>query len=81
MSRSSAGPIVPGMKTLTRDEIRRLSPSERLTLIGDLWDSLDDAPLAAAQASELERRLASLDDDLADAVTWDQLKAELGRRC
>ncbi len=68
------------MKVLTRDEIDRLSPSERLTLIGDLWDSLDERPLPSAQASELERRLESLEDDLADAVTWEQLKAELAAR-
>jgi len=68
------------MKILTRDEIRRLSPAERLSLIGDLWDSLDDGPLPSRQTAELERRLATLDDDLAQAVTWDQLKAELAAR-
>ena len=68
------------MKVLTRDEIRSLSPSERLTLIGDLWDSLDEAPLSPAQASELERRLAGFEEDLADTVTWDELKAELAAR-
>ena len=68
------------MKTLTRDEIRSLSPSERLMLIGDLWDSLDDAPLSPAQAAELERRLSTVKDDLAEAVTWDELKAELAAR-
>lgn len=68
------------MKILSRDEIRRLSPSERLMLIGDLWDSLDEAPLFAAHASELERRLDSFEEDVAEAVTWDQLKAELAAR-
>jgi putative addiction module component (TIGR02574 family) len=29
------------MPTLTHDEITRLSPEERLTLIRELWDSLD----------------------------------------
>jgi putative addiction module component (TIGR02574 family) len=68
------------MKTLTRDEIRRLSPSERLTLIGDLWDSLGDGPLPGSQATELARRVATHDDDLAQAVTWEELKAELAAR-
>jgi len=27
---------------LTRDEITRLSPDERLALIAQLWDSLED---------------------------------------
>lgn len=52
------------MRSFTRDEIR----------------TLDDARLSSAQASELERRLASLDDDLAEAVTWDELKADLTAR-
>lgn len=68
------------MKTLTREEIRRLSPSERLTLIGDLWDSMDDGALPPAQAAELARRLACADDDAAEAVTWEDLKAELAAR-
>ncbi|WP_304188111.1 addiction module protein [Phenylobacterium aquaticum] len=63
------------MKTLTRDEIGRLSPTERLILIGDLWDSLDGAssPLPESQRLELDRRLANLDQDLGEAVTWDRL--------
>ncbi len=69
------------MKTLSREEIARLSPHERLTLIGDLWDSLGDATLPPPeQRAELERRLANFDADLPDAVTWEQLKAELATR-
>jgi putative addiction module component (TIGR02574 family) len=70
------------MTTLTRDEIARLTPPERLALIADLWDSLDDhhVPLTAAQRSELERRLVSFDDDRAHAVAWEDLKAELAAR-
>jgi putative addiction module component (TIGR02574 family) len=68
---------------LTPAEIERLSPEERLRLIEQLWDSLEDEDVALppAQATELERRLATFDDDRADAVGWDELKAELTRRC
>jgi putative addiction module component (TIGR02574 family) len=68
---------------LTQDEITRLSADERLALIAALWDSLQDEqiPLTAAQQAELERRLATLDSDRADGVTWDVLKAELEQRC
>jgi len=68
---------------LSSDEIARLSPDERLALIAALWDSLDDAqvPLTAAQETELERRLATLDHDCAEGVTWDALRDELERRC
>ena len=67
---------------LTQDEIVRLSPAERLTLIAQLWDSLDDddVPLTPAQQTELDRRLATLGDDRATSVTWETLKAELQQR-
>ena len=70
------------MTTLTRDEITKLSPPERLTLISDLWDSITDAdlPTPPAQRRELERRLVSFDQDVAQAVSWEQLKAELAAR-
>jgi putative addiction module component (TIGR02574 family) len=71
------------MKSLSPDELAQMTPPERLALIAQLWDSLehDHIPLTAAQRAELDRRLASLDDDQSDAVSWAELKAELQRRC
>jgi putative addiction module component (TIGR02574 family) len=68
---------------LTRDEITRLSPDQRLALIAQLWDSLEDhqVQLTPVQQGELERRLATLDQDRAQSLTWETLKAELERRC
>jgi putative addiction module component (TIGR02574 family) len=68
---------------LTPDEISRLSPRERLNLIEQLWDSLSESeiPLTSAQQVELERRLATLDNDRAGTLTWDSLKAKLAQRC
>jgi putative addiction module component (TIGR02574 family) len=70
------------MPTLTREEISRLTPPERLALIGDLWDSMSDAetPLPPAQHRELDRRIATFDQDQAEGVSWEQLKAELAAR-
>lgn len=70
------------MESLTPDVLARLSPNERLDLIGQLWDSLGDAdvPLPEAQKAELARRLSSLDQDRTQAITWEQLRAELARR-
>lgn len=67
---------------MTQDDIAKLSASERLALIGELWDSISDkdAPLPEAQRNELLRRLDTLDQDKADVVSWDALKAELGAR-
>ena len=71
-----------GMGSLSSDQLARLSPEERLALIGELWDSLSDAdvPLPEAQQAELSRRLSSLDQDLSKAVEWEELRAELARR-
>jgi putative addiction module component (TIGR02574 family) len=70
------------MQHLDSDELARLSPEERLALIGQLWDSLsdNDVPLPEAQKAELARRLSSFDQDRTQAVTWEQLRAELARR-
>jgi putative addiction module component (TIGR02574 family) len=71
------------MRSLSSDELERMTPPERLALIAQLWDSLeqDQVPLTGAQVSELERRLASLDEDRRDALSWAELKAELQKRC
>ena len=75
--------ILKAMELLTPDEIVRLSPPERLALISQLWDSLEheQLPLTSAQEAELERRLASLDENRREGVTWSALKAELEQRC
>ena len=71
------------MEMLTPDEIVRLTPSERLALIAQLWDSLEheQLPLTSAQEAELERRLSSLDEDRRNSATWAPLKAQLEHRC
>jgi putative addiction module component (TIGR02574 family) len=71
------------MELLSRDEIVRLTPPERLALIAQLWDSLehDELPLTEAHKAELEHRLASLDEDRHNGVTWASLKAELEQHC
>jgi putative addiction module component (TIGR02574 family) len=71
------------MEVLTPEEIVRLTPPERLALIAQLWDSLEQehVPLTGAQEAELERRLSSLSEDKRNGVTWVFLKAELEQRC
>jgi putative addiction module component (TIGR02574 family) len=71
------------MENLTQDELVRLTPPERLALISQLWDSLEDdhLPLTATQRTELDRRLDSLDQDRREGITWATLKSELEQRC
>jgi putative addiction module component (TIGR02574 family) len=71
------------VELLTQDELARLTPPERLALISQLWDSLEDGqlPLTAAQQAEIDRRTATLDQDRGEGITWAALKAELEQRC
>jgi len=71
------------MEILTHDELVRLTPPERIALISQLWDSLEEDHLAltAAQGAELDSRLATLDQDRRDGITWTDLKTELEQRC
>ncbi len=63
-------------------DIDKLSPQERLELIGRLWDSLDDEGvlLTPTQAAELDRRLEVADADLATSVPWENVQTERGSR-
>jgi putative addiction module component (TIGR02574 family) len=63
-------------------DISRLTPKERLDLIGELWDSLSatDVQLTPAQEAELDRRLATFDADRSEAIAWEDVEAELDRR-
>ncbi|WP_375311879.1 addiction module protein [Bradyrhizobium sp. A5] len=63
-------------------DITRLTPKERLDLIGELWDSLSavDVRLTPAHEAELERRLATFDVDSREAIPWEEIDAELDRR-
>jgi putative addiction module component (TIGR02574 family) len=70
------------MNVLNQDDLSRLSPPERLALISQLWDSLesDQLPSTAAQQSELDRRLETLNQDRREGIDWAALKAELEQR-
>jgi putative addiction module component (TIGR02574 family) len=70
------------MEVLTQDELVRLTPPERLALISQLWDSLDDdkVPLSAAQRAELDSRLETIDQDRREGITWTALMTELEQR-
>ncbi|MDE1146782.1 MAG: addiction module protein [Azospirillaceae bacterium] len=67
---------------MTTLDITRLSAQERLDLIGRLWDSLEaeDVRLTPAQQAELDRRLATFDEDIKSGLSWEEVEAELERR-
>ena len=59
--------------------ILKLDTSERLDLIGDVWDSIDskNLPLTPAQAAEVERRMADIERNPDLVISWEELRAEL----
>jgi putative addiction module component (TIGR02574 family) len=67
--------------TLKALGIDRLSVTEQLTLLGELWDSIaadpDQVPVTDAQKHDLDRRLAALDANPTAGSSWEEVKARL----
>jgi len=60
-----------------------LDEHDRATLAGLLLESLEhevDEDVESAWQEEIERRLAALDADSVQLVSWDEVKAKLMRR-
>lgn len=63
-------------------DYRHMTTAEKLDLIGEIWDSIDQETIALTdeQAAELDRRLATLDEDIKDGRDAAEVSAELRRR-
>ncbi len=65
-------------------EAMKLTPAERLELIEQIWDSLEQdsafVQLTPAQDAELDRRLGRLEATGPQGESWDVVEAELQRR-
>jgi putative addiction module component (TIGR02574 family) len=61
-----------------------LTPEERLRLIEELWDSLNEipgtVPLTNAQREELDRRLDDLERSAPEGIPWDQVLQQIRSR-
>jgi putative addiction module component (TIGR02574 family) len=69
--------------TLEQFGIDRLTPAERIELIGLIWDSIpDDVPFTPPDwhIRELERRVAAADADPGAAEPWEAVLARLSRK-
>lgn len=58
-----------------------LNPSDRLELIGALWDSLspNDLPITDAERALLDARLADMEANPDDQSPWPEVKTRLER--
>jgi putative addiction module component (TIGR02574 family) len=61
-----------------------LSPEERLRLIEELWDSLNEkpgnVPFTNAQREELDRRLDDLERSGPEGIPWEQVLQQIRSR-
>jgi len=69
-------------KPLTKEEIRELSPQQRLELIDELWESLseDDVPLPEWHKRLLDEALEEYERNPEEGKPWKEVRDEiLGR--
>ena len=69
--------------TVSLEEILGLSPSERLWLMEQIWESLaaepDALPLSDLQREELDRRIEAYERKPLDVLTWEEVRTQLER--
>lgn len=67
--------------TLKALGLDKLSPADRLDLLGELWDSIaaepDQVPVTDAQKQDLDRRIAAIDANPTAGSSWEEVKARL----
>ena len=64
-------------------EITAMSLDDRIALVQAIWDSIADEadafPVTEEQQRELDRRIAELDANPKNVLTWEEFKARLQR--
>jgi putative addiction module component (TIGR02574 family) len=70
------------MSTNLLEEALRLSPRDRLQLIGALWDTLseEDIPVTPEERALLDSRLADFEARPDDQSPWQEAKGRLEKR-
>jgi len=63
-------------------DLSQLTPEEKLDLIGELWDSLDDTDvtLSPEQQHELTSRLDRLEREGVSGSPWHEVEARIRRQ-
>ena len=72
---------IPNFKTMLTEDLKKLTKSEKLLLINDLWDDITqdptDIPLTSYQEKKLDQRYAEFLDNPDEGKTWESFKKEL----
>jgi putative addiction module component (TIGR02574 family) len=63
-------------------DITKLTPDDKLRLMAQLWDSLNDSEVALSpeQLAEIRRRLAATDANPDSLVSYAEMRRRLGWR-
>jgi len=73
-----------GISQVTIDEIKKLSVSEKILIVEDIWDSIvkkNEYPaLTEAQCKELSRRIDSYHSGSFEGRTWEDIKNQTRSR-
>jgi putative addiction module component (TIGR02574 family) len=68
------------MSTELAEQIKKLSVSERILLVEEIWDSIaaddESLELTQKQKDELDRRIAADQNNPIEGRTWEEIKAE-----
>lgn len=66
---------------IDRSKLKDLSPSDRLVLLEELWDSFEgdpsSLPLTSEQKAELDERLAEMQKNPNRGITWEEARKSL----
>ncbi len=69
------------MSKVSLADVLELSPSERIRLVEEIWNSIEalpqPLPLTSAQRGELDRRLEDYDQHPAEGSSWEEVKADI----
>jgi putative addiction module component (TIGR02574 family) len=79
-----SGLVHGGYDRVMNTKLRALPVSERIRLVGELWDSIaadgESLPLTAAQAAELDSRLKAFENDKSPGRPAAEVIAEIRKR-
>jgi putative addiction module component (TIGR02574 family) len=77
---SSCFDIMAAMQTELTEQAKKLSISDRILLVEEIWDTIAEEneafELTDAQRTELDRRLELARTNPGQGRTWDEIKAE-----
>ena len=69
--------------TMSIDEIKQLDITERIILVEEIWDSIakeqQHISLSEYEKNILDKRLDTLESDMENLLSWDDMKANIRR--